>query len=133
MFATKQAKPSGQVDTLIGSGSRIEGNIRFSGGLRIDGTVAGNIISQDTGTLVVSEHAVVEGEIRVTHAVVNGKVTGPIYASESLELQAKSRVSGDVYYGALEVHLGAILQGRLVHGADGRGENVVPLVSGAVD
>ena len=133
MFATKQAKPSGQVDTLIGSGSRIEGNIRFSGGLRIDGTVAGNIISQDTGTLVVSEHAVVEGEIRVTHAVVNGKVTGPIYASESLELQAKSRVSGDVHYGALEVHLGAILQGRLVHGADGRGENVVPLVSGAVD
>jgi len=133
MFAAKQSKPTGQADTLIGAASRIEGNVRFSGGLRIDGTVAGNIVSQDSGTLIVSEQAVVEGEIRVAHAIINGKVNGPIHASESLELQAKARVTGDIYYGALEVHLGAIVQGRLVHGAEGRGENVVSLMSGAAD
>ncbi len=134
MFAAKQTKPTstGQADTLIGSASRIEGNVRFSGGLRVDGTVAGNIISQDSGTLVVSEQAVVEGEIKVARAVINGKVNGPIHASESLELQAKARVTGDIYYGALEVHLGAVVQGRLVHGAEGR-ENVVSLMSGAAD
>jgi len=133
MFAAKQAKPNAHVDTLIGSGSRIEGDIRFSGGLRIDGAVTGNIISQDSGTLVLSEQAVVEGEIRVARAVINGKVTGPIHTSESLELQAKARVSGDIYYAALEVHLGAVVQGRLVHGAEARGENVVSLMSGAAD
>src|SRR5512139_257476 len=127
MFAAKQSKSTQQADTLIGAASRIEGNVRFSGGLRIDGTVNGNILSQDSGTLVVSEQAVVEGEIRVAHAVINGKVNGPIHASESLELQAKARVTGDIYYGALEVHLGAIVQGRLVHGVEGRAENVVSL------
>ena len=132
MFATKHAKSVGQAETVIGAASRIEGNVRFSGSLRIDGAVAGNISSQDSGTLVLSEQAVVEGEIRVAHAVINGKVNGPIHASDTLELQAKARVSGDIYYGALEVDLGAIVQGRLVHGAEGR-ENVVPLMSGAGD
>jgi cytoskeletal protein CcmA (bactofilin family) len=133
MFAAKQSKSPAQADTVIGSASRIEGNVRFSGGLRVDGTVTGNIVSQDSGTLIVSEQAVVEGEIRVAHAIINGKVIGPIHASESLELHAKARVSGDIHYGALEVHLGAIVQGRLVHGAEGRNENVVSLMSGAAD
>ena len=133
MFAQKPAKPSQPADTVIGSGSRIEGNIRFSGELRIDGAVAGNIVGQDAGRLILSEAAVVEGEVRVARAVINGKVNGPIHAGENLELQPKARVTGDIYYGALEVHLGAIVQGRLIHGAEGRGENVVPLVSGAAD
>jgi cytoskeletal protein CcmA (bactofilin family) len=132
MFTTKQAKPQGPADTVIGSGSRIEGNIRFSGSLRVDGAIAGNILSQDAGTLAVSEAAVVEGEIRVAHAVINGKVNGPIHASDTLELQAKARVSGDIYYGTLEVQLGAVVQGRLIHGAEAR-ENVVSLMSGAAD
>ncbi|RPI45102.1 MAG: polymer-forming cytoskeletal protein [Betaproteobacteria bacterium] len=134
MFAAKQAKSSARVDTLIGSGTRIEGDVRFSGGLRIDGAVTGNIVGQDSGTLTLSEEAVVEGEIRVAHAVINGKVTGPIHASESLDLQAKARVTGDIYYGALEVQLGAIVQGRLIHGAEERSpDKVVSLVTGAAD
>ena len=134
MFTSKPAKSTNRIDTLIGSGSRIDGDIRFSGGLRVDGSITGNIMSEDAGTLLLSEEAVVEGEIRVAHAVINGKVTGPVHARESLELESKARVSGDIYYGALEVHLGAIVQGRLVHGAEARGaENVVPLMSGSVD
>jgi cytoskeletal protein CcmA (bactofilin family) len=134
MFTSKQAKPNGRIDTLIGAGSRIEGNIMFSGGLRIDGVVAGNIASEDSGTLVLSEDATVEGEIRVAHAVINGKVTGPVHTSESLELQSKAKVAGDVYYATLEVHLGAIVQGRLVHGPEMRSaDKVVPIMSGAAD
>lgn len=134
MFGAKNGKPSSKIDTLIGAGSRIDGNVRFSGGLRVDGVVSGNIVSEDAGTLVLSEEATVEGEIRVAHAVINGQVAGPIHASESLELQARARVTGDVYYTALEVHLGAVVEGRLIHGAGARsGEKVVPLVSKSVD
>lgn len=134
MFGAKNSKPSGKIDTLIGAGSRIDGNVRFSGGLRVDGVVSGNIVSDDAGTLVLSEEATVEGEIRVAHAVINGQVAGPIHASESLELQAKARVTGDVHYATLEVHLGAVVEGRLIHATGSRGgEKVVPLVSKAAD
>lgn len=134
MFGTKNGKPSSKIDTLIGAGSRIDGDVRFSGGLRVDGVVSGNIVSDDAGTLVLSEEATVEGEIRVAHAVINGQVAGPIHASESLELQAKARVTGDVHYATLEVHLGAVVEGRLVHGTAGRsGDKVVPIVAKAAD
>ena len=66
-------------------------------------------------TLVVSEQARVEGEIRVSHLVVNGTIVGPVHAAEFLELQPRSRVTGDVHYTALEMHLGAVVEGRLVH------------------
>lgn len=134
MFSAKNGKPSSKIDTLIGAGSRVDGDVRFSGGLRVDGVVSGNIVSEDAGTLVLSEEATVEGEIRVAHAVINGQVAGPIHATESLELQAKARVTGDVYYQTLEVHLGAVVEGRLIHGVAARsGEKVVPLVSKSAD
>ncbi|MCC6533212.1 MAG: polymer-forming cytoskeletal protein [Burkholderiales bacterium] len=130
----RRAKPNGRIDTLIGAGCRVQGDVRFSGGLRIDGAVSGDVVSEDAGTLVLSEQASVHGEIRVAHAVINGKVSGPIQASESLELQAKARVSGDVAYRSLEIQAGAVVQGRLVYLADARSsEKVVPLVAGGLD
>ena len=133
MFGNKPAKPNGRIDTLIGATARVDGNIHFKGGLRIDGTVKGNVTAEDAGTIIVSEEAAVEGEIRVGHAVINGRVVGPIHGSESVELQAKASVNGDVYYKSIEVHLGAIVQGRLVHAVEVRGEKVVPLKPGVVD
>ena len=134
MFAGRPAKPNGRIDTLIGAGSRLDGDIHFVGGLRIDGAVKGNVVADDAGTVVLSEHATVEGEIRVAHAVINGKVIGPIHGAESIELQAKAEVTGDVYYKTLEVQLGAIVQGRLVHNAELRSaEKVVSFKSGAGD
>ena len=102
--------------------------------IRIDGTVKGNVIADDAGTVVLSEHASVEGEIRVAHAVINGKVLGPIYGAETVELQSKADVCGDVHYRSLEVQIGAIVQGRLAHAGEQRGaDKVVALKSGAAD
>jgi cytoskeletal protein CcmA (bactofilin family) len=117
MFGGKATKPQNRIDSLIGDGTSVEGNIVFSGGLRIDGRVRGNVMAMDNqpSTLVLSEKARVEGEIRITHAVINGTVVGPVYASEYVELQAKCNVTGDVYYKTLEIQLGAVVQGRLVH------------------
>lgn len=127
MFGNKSSKPQNRIDCLIGAGTVIEGNITFAGGLRIDGRVRGNIMAADDkpGTLVLSEQAQIEGEIHVSHAVINGTVTGPVHATEYVELQAKANVTGDVHYKTLEVQLGAVVQGRLVYRNEGKSEKVV--------
>jgi cytoskeletal protein CcmA (bactofilin family) len=129
MFGAKASKPQNRIDCLIGTGTRVEGNVIFSGGLRVDGHVRGNIIAEEEkpGTLVISEQAQVEGEIRVPHVVINGVVCGPVNSTEYVELQAKANVTGDVYYNALEMQLGAVVQGRLVHQDAAKAEKIVQL------
>lgn len=115
---TKENKPQNRIDSLIGAGTRVEGNIRFTGGLRIDGEVRGNIEaaeSASSSTLVLSEQARIEGMVNVAHFVVNGTVVGPVTVSESLEMQPKARIVGDVEYTLIEMHQGAVIEGRLVH------------------
>jgi cytoskeletal protein CcmA (bactofilin family) len=135
MFGKKGSKPQNRIDCLIGAGTSIEGSIIFSGGLRVDGHVRGNVIAAEgkPGTLMLSEHARIEGEIRVSHVVINGTVVGPVYAMEYVELQAKANVTGDVHYKTLEMQLGAVVQGRLVHEAEAEGEKVVKLKPAAAD
>ena len=120
-------KTKNTIDSLIGNSTTIEGNLYFKGGLRIDGIVRGNVIadSDETSMLVISEHAKVEGEVRVAYLVINGEITGPVHSSELLELQPKARITGDVYYKALEMHGGAIVSGQLTH--DQAGEAVLKL------
>jgi len=118
MFGGKKGStPQSSIDSLIGAGTRIEGNVIFTGGLRVDGEVRGNIRSESgqDGTLVISEKASVEGEVSVGHVVINGTVIGPVFASESLELLPSARVTGDVEYHQIEMQQGAVIQGRLVH------------------
>ena len=118
MFGAKKGSaPQSSIDSLIGAGTRIEGNVIFSGGLRVDGEVRGNISCSigAQGTLVISEKAIVEGAVTVGHVVVNGTVIGPVCASESLELLSSARVTGDVEYHRIEMQQGAVIQGRMVH------------------
>jgi cytoskeletal protein CcmA (bactofilin family) len=117
MLFHKSAKPQNRIDSLIGAGTTINGDVNFAGGLRIDGEVKGNVraIGDQPGTLVISEHARIEGEINVSHLVINGTVVGPVHAMEFLELQPRARVTGDVEYNNIEMHLGAVVQGRLIH------------------
>jgi cytoskeletal protein CcmA (bactofilin family) len=127
--ANKRNKPQNRIDCLIGAGTVIEGNITFSGGLRVDGQVRGNVIAAEDkpGTLVLSEQARIEGEILVSHVVINGTVVGPVHAIEYLELQSKANVTGDIHYRTLEMQLGAVVQGRLVHQPEAKSGKVVPL------
>lgn len=117
MFGKKNSKPQGRIDSLIGAGTSLVGDVTFSGGLRVDGEIRGNVRSADgqPATLVLSEHARIEGEISVSHIVINGTVIGPVHSSDFLELQPRAKVTGDVEYATIEMHLGAIVQGRLVH------------------
>lgn len=113
----KSSKPGSRIDSLIGAGTVVHGNVTFTGGLRIDGEVHGNVVSvgEQPSTLVVSERALIKGEVVVPNLVINGSVTGPVRSSEFLELQPQAKVTGDVEYNTVEIQLGAIVQGRLVH------------------
>jgi cytoskeletal protein CcmA (bactofilin family) len=118
MFERRKSRPpQKRIDSLIGAGTVVQGNVMFAGGLRIDGAVDGKVATANNapGTLVISEHARVDGEVKVSHVVINGSVSGPVIANDYLELQAKARVNGDVVYRALEMHVGAIVQGKLMH------------------
>jgi cytoskeletal protein CcmA (bactofilin family) len=99
------------------------------GGLRIDGHVKGNVkaTGNKPGTLVLSELAKVEGEIDVAHVVINGTVAGPVRATEYVELLPKARVTGDVAYKSIEVHVGAIVMGQLVYENPQKSDKVIEL------
>lgn len=116
---TPSEKPCNTIDTLIGAKSELKGDIVFSGGLRIDGKVKGNIIAKGeaNSTLVLSEHAVVIGNVTVPHIINNGTIRGTVRASERVELQPKAEVAGDVHYNVIEMALGAIVNGTLVRDA----------------
>lgn len=112
MFSRKKQPP---LKSLIAHGTRIEGQLLFTEGLRIDGEVQGDVraTAEQPSLLVVSESARVEGAVHADHVIVNGAVHGPIHAAELLELQPKARIVGDVVYKALEMHQGAIISGQM--------------------
>jgi cytoskeletal protein CcmA (bactofilin family) len=133
MFSSNQSKPQNRIDSLVGFGTKIEGDVSFSGGLRVDGEITGKVIADPSkpSTLVLSEHARVLGEINVTHLVVNGVIMGPVHVAEYLELQSKAKVIGDVHYKTLEIQLGAIVEGKLIHLADATDKVVAFKLGGA--
>lgn len=119
MFGKRsEAKPASRIDSLIGAGTSVEGNIRFSGGLRVDGEIKGQVEAvgdEANSMLVLSEKARIEGAVTVAHLVSNGSIVGPVTTSVSLELQSKARIIGDVSYALIEMHQGAVIEGHLVH------------------
>ena len=106
----------GKIDTLVGRQTEVQGDIRFSGGLHVDGTVKGNVSADNDGRsmLSLSESAVIEGAVSVPYVVLNGTVAGDVLSSEHVELAAKARITGNVHYNLLEMAVGAEVNGNLV-------------------
>ena len=105
-----------KVDSLIGRHSRVLGEFRFSEGLHIDGLIKGDVVS-DVGasaTLTLSESGTVEGHVRVPFVIISGVVKGDVYADDYVELGPTARIEGDVYYGLIEMAMGAEVNGKLV-------------------
>lgn len=118
MFGGGNAKGGDAVvDTLIGRQTEILGDVRFSGGLHVDGKIKGKVLAEPSNkgaALSVSENGLVEGDVRVPNIVLNGRVTGDVHATERIQLAAKARVNGNVYYKILEIEAGAEINGQLV-------------------
>ena len=103
--------------TLVATNTELTGDIRFADQLYVNGRITGNVVadSGEGATVIISEEGTVKGEIRVPNVVINGVVEGNVYASGKLELAAKARVVGNVYYALVEMQLGAMVDGQLVH------------------
>ena len=105
-------------DTLIGRGTRIEGDLRFVGGLHIDGYIQGNVIARIAPTgeaaVTLSATGVIEGNLESPYVVLDGRVEGDVHASERALLAAGARVLGKLYYGALTIDDGAQVRKGLV-------------------
>ena len=102
--------------TLVASHTETVGDVRFADQLFVSGRVVGNVSSEnDKATLIVGEDGFVSGEIRVPNVVINGKVEGNVFASVKVELANKAHVSGNLYYKLIEMQLGAVVDGQLIH------------------
>ena len=117
MFGNAKKRRATRIDTLVGQHTEIQGDVRFTGGLHIDGTVKGNVIAENDGRsmLSLSECGTIEGEVRVPYVVLNGVVIGDVHSSEHVELASKARITGNVYYNLIEMAIGAEVNGKLVH------------------
>lgn len=120
MFFKKSNKIQNSIDTLVGADTTVEGDIHFSGGLRVDGMIKGNVSEPNASpsTLILSEYGRIEGTVSAAKIVVNGKIVGPVKAGQFIELQSKAHIAGDVYYKSLEMHTGAVIEGKLVYLGD---------------
>lgn len=120
MFFKKANKIDSRIDTLVGADTRIEGDLHFSGGLRVDGAIRGDVTEQNgtPSTLIISEHGSIEGAVTAAKIVLNGKVIGTVKSSHFIELQTKARITGDLHYKSLEMHTGAVIEGKLVYMSD---------------
>ena len=116
MFGNKKGNKSSELDSLIGANTRMVGDVHFSGGLRIDGTVKGNVIAEGEDSLVTtSDKARIEGNVHVHNMVLSGEVIGDVYALKHIELAPNARVTGNVYYNLIEMAGGAEVNGSLIH------------------
>ena len=122
MFGFRKGKACATIDTIIGQHTRLEGDIRFSGGLHIDGQVRGNIRAEpgSEAVLTVSEHGRIEGDVEVPNLILNGSVVGDVVVSGRVEMASRGRVNGNLYYNLIEMAMGAEVNGSMVH----RGESL---------
>ena len=113
----KKRRREPSITTLVGSDTRVHGDIEFTGGCLVDGYVRGNVRAVDDADamLSVSERGRIEGAVVVPNVILNGTVSGDVKASKRVELGSNARVVGNVQYRLIEMAIGAEVNGKLIH------------------
>mgnify|MGYP001259231544 CR=1 FL=1 len=120
MFGNDKKSPRNgghAVETLVGPRAVIRGDVTFTGGLYVEGSIHGKVVAEDgsAAVLTIAENGHIEGEVHAPVVVINGRMTGDIHAGERIELAANARVQGNIYYKVVEMAAGAMITGRLIH------------------
>lgn len=119
-IAQPAAQPSSgnekaEVNTLIGASTTLQGDINFSGVMRVDGEIQGNIVGEKSKSiLILSDNGKITGELKVDNLIVNGTIEGNVYIGEKIELYPSAKITGDVHYNLLEMEVGAEVNGRMI-------------------
>ena len=111
----KKKKKLGSIDTLIDKDNVIKGNYSYSGGIRLDGKIYGDLtVAEDSGgTLIMGEYSKIKGSVTVETAIIAGEVVGNVTCYDYLELQPSSIIKGNIEYNQIEIHAGAKINGEL--------------------
>lgn len=125
MFKKKKGFGAARIDTLIGQTATINGDLVFSGGLHVDGTINGNVIAEEgsDALLILSKSGHINGDVKVPNMLLNGEIVGDVFGANRVELAADSRINGSVYYNLIEMAIGAEVNGGLIHET---AENIAP-------
>jgi cytoskeletal protein CcmA (bactofilin family) len=125
MFKKKKGFGAARIDTLIGQTAIINGDLVFSGGLHVDGTINGNVIAEEDSDalLILSKSGRINGDVKVPNMLLNGEIVGDVFGANRVELAADSRINGSVYYNLIEMAIGAEVNGGLIHET---AENIAP-------
>lgn len=117
MWGKRKKRKLTRIDSLVGQHTQVAGDVRFSGGLHVDGTIRGSVTAEDeeNSVLTLSDRGTIEGDVRVPYIILNGVVIGDVYARQHVELASSARVEGNVYYNLIEMAMGAEVNGQLVH------------------
>ncbi|MEK6806141.1 MAG: polymer-forming cytoskeletal protein [Pseudomonadota bacterium] len=118
-----QAATAAGAESIVRRNLRIEGTLRFTGSLTIEGEIQGSIISEPASVsrLTLTESGVIEGSVDVASALISGHVKGNVHSSQHLTLTAKAVIRGDVKYRELEIAQGAVVDGQLIFEGESRG------------
>ena len=104
--------------TFLGKGAKFKGTLSFEGTVRIDGSLEGEVHTK--GTVIIGEHAIIEGDVHADTVVSGGRITGNIVASEKVELLSPGSLVGTIKTPLLSLQEGVSFSGTCE--AEGRGE-----------
>src|SRR2546425_10687329 len=110
-FMKTETKPSDGISGFLDKGINLNGELHFSGMLRIDGNFTGSIASADR--LVIGQRAVVRADITIGEIEIAGQVVGNIEAKQRAEILASGRVEGEIHTPILVINPGSLLNGRV--------------------
>ena len=100
------------INTVIGKGSEIKGNIKVNGVVRIDGDIDGNL--ETDGNVIIGENARIRGNINAKSIIVGGIILGNIFANESVKVLANSIVIGDILSHKVQIEDDDLVNGKCI-------------------
>lgn len=100
------------INTVIGNGSAISGNIKVNGFVRVDGDIDGNL--ETDGNVIIGENARIRGNVNAKSIVIGGIILGNVTAIESVKLLNDSAVIGDIISHKVQIEDSALFHGHCI-------------------
>lgn len=100
------------INTLVGAGTKVSGDLNIAGLVRIDGDIDGNL--ETSGRVIIGEKARIHGNVTAKAAVIGGIVEGDVFAPEGIQLFSTSSVRGDVITKNITIAENAFVQGMCI-------------------
>lgn len=102
----------GTINSIIGQGTEVKGEIKFEGVLRIDGIFSGELISQ--GKVIIGQTGLVKTDIKAGIIIIGGTIEGNVYATEQVTLLKTAQLTGDIITSSLVAEEGVIFEGNCI-------------------